>query len=202
MAGARLHPDGIDFQDTNWKLEIDEQTDEMRLVHKPTGNSVDIQGDGTAVAELLDVNTLLAAQLGQDLEGDGNDITGLARLAADVAEATDEQVIPRYDSTAAAPEKEGSIIKVPSDGTDTEGVYHYSPSAGGYELLDESGGVSAGSLSGLSIDTDKDWGGFSITNLASIQAAVATLSDAPADMGPGEFVYVEDEDRYYYEDGS
>ncbi|ELZ84401.1 hypothetical protein C453_12681 [Haloferax elongans ATCC BAA-1513] len=78
--------------------------------------------------------------------------------------ASESIKIPQYDATANAPRQSG-IIEVPPSGSDTAGFYRYDSSSDSYELLDQSGGVSAGDLSGLNIDTDKDWGGFEITNV-------------------------------------
>ncbi|WP_128081401.1 hypothetical protein [Haloferax sp. ATB1] len=44
-------------------------------------------------------------------------------------------------------------------------------------LLDQSGGVSAGDLSGLAIDTDKDWGGYELTNVGKDGVRVPSSVD-------------------------
>lgn len=87
----------------------------------------------------------------------------LTDLTTDNFASALELVVPRYDAVADAPDKEGMLIIVPASGSDTAGAYIHD--GNGYTLLDESGGVSAGNLSGLTIDTVKDWAGYHLENV-------------------------------------
>jgi len=121
------------------------------IIHAPwTGHSWRFDGNDGGL-ESADISSL-------DLES-----LSLTDLDVDNFAAAMELVAPRYDSTSAAPDKTGMIIVVPASGSDTAGAYIHN--GNGYQLLDESGGVSAGSLSGLTIDADKDWGGHHIENV-------------------------------------
>lgn len=95
----------------------------------------------------------------------GQGIADLADLEVDELTANVSSILPRYDDLSNAPAEEGSIIRLREGASDPAGIYHYDPSAEAYVLLDESGGVSSGDLSGLTIDTDKDWAGYALENV-------------------------------------
>jgi len=118
----------------------------------------------TAQDELLIKDTTKGALFRYDRVAD--QITAVkpyTDITSDDITTTAQLIAPRYDETSQAPSLEGMLIVVPSSGTDTAGAYVHDGT--GYTLLDESGGASAGSLSGLSIDTDKDFGGFALSGM-------------------------------------
>jgi len=95
--------------------------------------------------------------------------------------------VPTYDSKSAAPDVSDLLYKIPPSGSDTSGLYHYDPS-NGHQLLDESGGVSAGDLSKLTIDTDKDWSNYVITGMGHDGVRVPQARDLTvADFEGGTF---------------
>jgi len=106
------------------------------------------------------------------------DLTVASLITQSDFEAVKEQILPRYDDPANAPQKNGSVIVVPPSGSVAEGVYKYDSASGGYTLLDESSGATAGNLSDLTIDTNKDWGGYNISNLGSLDTANATVGES------------------------
>ena len=75
-------------------------------------------------------------------------------------------LLPTYDNITNAPDKEGSFAYATGDGATSEGVYWYKDGVGWQDVSGGGSGVTA--LSGLSIDADKDWGGFSITNFGTL----------------------------------
>lgn len=117
--------------------------------HEDSGNEWAFSGDGD-----LSISGALQA----------TGVDGLEDLTLDNLVANVKNQLPRYDDPANAPQEEGSIIKVPPSGSVTAGTYVYDDTDG-YELLAEDGGANAGDLSGLTIDTAKDWGGYEITNV-------------------------------------
>lgn len=111
-----------------------------------------------------------------------NDETEEYRGRSDTARDMDvrhKALLPRYDATADAPQEEGSVIRVPASGTDSAGVYAYDDGAGGYVLLDESGGATAGNLSDLTIDVAKNWGDYAINGLGPLEGKQSATPTAP-----------------------
>ncbi|RDZ53111.1 hypothetical protein C5C07_15360 [Haloferax sp. Atlit-4N] len=108
---------------------------------------------------------------GPTLEAD--EVTAETATLTDLI-ASESITIPQYDATANAPQQPG-LIEVPPSGSDTAGFYRWDGSA--YALLDQSGGVDAGDLSGLTVDTDKDWGGYELTNVGKDGVKVPSSVD-------------------------
>lgn len=85
--------------------------------------------------------------------------------------------IPKYDETANADTTEGAsnIIYISGSGSDASGLYYYDGSA--WNRL-EAGSSGAGALSELSIDTNKNWQSYDITNAGTVNADTVTADSA------------------------
>jgi hypothetical protein len=95
--------------------------------------------------------------------------------------SADEQLlVPKFDSLADAPEIDRNLIVISGDGPDAAGLYRRNENT----YVRVAGG---GSLSGVVIDADKDWGGNDITNVGAFDAARVS-SPAYSPQGGGGFL--------------
>lgn len=100
-------------------------------------------------------------------------------------------ILPTYDDVTLAEEKSGSLLYATGEGPSTEGVYRYEDGVGPVAVGGGSGG-GASDLSGLTIDTSKDWGGFSITNFGSLNGVTVESHSARHESGGNDELNVTD----------
>jgi len=106
---------------------------------------------------------------------DINDLRTDPVVHADVVDAVNRLGLPVYADNANAVVSDAEMWFNDGSGPDSAGVYYYD---GGVQGPLESGSGSApGKLSGLTIDTDKDWGGYDITNLGTVGADVVQTDE-------------------------
>lgn len=87
-------------------------------------------------------------------------------------------LLPKFDSTADAPEIDRNLIVISGDGPDAAGLYRRDEST--YARV-----AGGGSLSGVQIDAAKDWGGFDITNVGDFDSGSVATSRYAAPGGGG-----------------
>jgi hypothetical protein len=93
----------------------------------------------------------------------GNEITADVGqgFIQDVIRANTELRLPTYADNSNAVQEDAQIWFNDGSGTDAAGVYHYDGGVVG--PLETGAGSAPANLSGLTIDVDKDWGGYVIT---------------------------------------
>jgi archaellum component FlaF (FlaF/FlaG flagellin family) len=138
----------------DYSIRYDSATNILILEDESSGNRFEFQPDG-------------------DFEIDG-DLNYTGTLSPSAVDATDvdadnvvvnlKHVLPEYADNANAVKEGSSIWRNDGSGPNTEGIYYYDGASIVGPLATGAGG-SPSALSGLTIDTSKDWGGYSIENV-------------------------------------
>lgn len=113
-----------------------------------------------------------------------------ADVFVDTIAAFSELHLPEYDNTNNAPSVPGNVIRITGDGIDSEGVYVWDGSDWtrfGEEIT----------LDDLVIDSDRNWNGYSITNLDTLTVNELQVNDHfHVQGGRGSFSLPDQHTRY------
>lgn len=106
-------------------------------------------------------------------------------VEADEFAAREGLFLPTHTSFGDAIEDGASVFYAPGEDGDaiaTEGVYFWHAGDDEFKVLEASSLGDAGTLSDLTIDTSKDWGGHDITNVGSLTAEEAQSESTETDQ--------------------
>lgn len=101
MAGPLINNDGIDWEEKNWELEVDDNEDEVRITHKPTGDAITIP----------QVDLDISSHGGRHEQGGADEMSvgGLAGVLADPQTPGDPRTYPTAEDI---PEGETGLFRL------------------------------------------------------------------------------------------
>lgn len=138
----------------DWRLSYEDDTNTVELTELSTGETFTWESNGD-----------------HDIPGDlsvGGDFTFSGSfdpdtITPDVLRVGSEAILPVYAENDNAVASDASVWLNDGSGNDSAGIYYYDGGVVG--PLATGAGSSPGSLSGLTIDVTKDWGGYFLTNV-------------------------------------
>lgn len=142
-------------------------------------SSVTVEDGGTEIGDVTRFNFRTGLDAAMSSGGSEVAIDIGDKLSPNAIDVEFEFTAPIYPDLAGAnasvSEGPGDLVFITGGGTDAAGLYYHDGS--GWNIL-SSGSSGATSLSELAINSNKDWGGYSITSAGTLEGETVTATKA------------------------
>lgn len=128
--------------------------------------------NGTPIAEIA----IPQAAIDYDENDHFRDIRPTTDVILDGLNAYRELQTPVFDELDEIDESPQNLVQITGDGADDRGLYNYFDSVGWERIGAQT------TLSDIAIETDKDWRGYSLSNIGALETSSLSVSDGHGDI--------------------